>query len=493
MMPTALLARTACDNCISRAFYERAIVGVWIIEAPPGCGKSTLMILHAQHHPARTMLVLTFMVATRDMLRARVRAAGLGDRVTCASIDALVNRVIHRANARDEDTRADLAEEDPYLDPDDDDFIDCADELREAAEDMRLRPRNDTNEFTVFERRIVHVLQTPALCDTWAATVLATYDVVFCDEAQDLSPYHAALMHVAERRLRTGAVCDRAIVYAGDSDQHIFGFRNSQNLLRSGGAAPAPTTDCAPSARTYHVRLAVSYRLHERSVRLVRHLCSKPIFGAATTPFRAFRRDTCDLENAFIFVDNGTLLAFALAYTRPLRILGWPLDDEPWGEAHERFTDRVATRSARQKLIKHVTSAPPGTVDVGAVRVAVDAMNMVGDDRARDVLRSRMRARMRGDSARAPEPPVVFATVWGYKGQETDVVRLHPDVLALHRRARRGDASSDQWRYLLVVALTRARLAIVAAGDSGTELEASDRLHDLPPAIRQCVLAFCRE
>lgn len=472
------MTREEWDARLTAQFVARPFVGVWIVEAPPGCGKTTLIVRHAQRHPARRVLVLTFMVATREMLRARVRAAGCTTNVTCASIDALVCRVLAGIPAPDDDVAADARI------TVDEEIAQRAGEIEETACRMRLRRADDAEEFTLFEQRIVYMLMDTRRQRAWADALLGCHEVLFCDEAQDFSPYHAALMHVVEQRLRLGAVRGRAVVYAGDSDQHIFGFRNARNLLRSGGAAREPDLPCGAEARTHHLRLSVSHRLHHRAACLVHALCSKPVLGVSPVPFRAFRRDVCDLENAFLFLRNDALLAHALGYRRNVRILGWPSPGETWGVAQERFGDAVATVARRRRLLRHVDTVPDALVDSQAVREAVDAMNAAGDAAAVGVLRERIDARHTPTVANA----VVFGTVWGYKGQEADVVRLHADVLALYREPRASDAA----RCLLVVAFTRARLAIVASGAGGDELELSYRMHGLPVRAVELIHAFRR-
>lgn len=431
--------------------------GIYYIDAPPGVGKTELILSYAKKHPSRRICIVVFMVTTREMVLSRIQERlGLQCEVACCNIDKMVAEwcaEYHRSGS--------------------DRTMQSFDYYEGHAVSLGLRRRVCDSEFTIFDARAVYILSDSAIQRAWVQWVTDNYDVIYCDEAQDLSPYHAALLKAAGDEIqRLVSVENRAaaMVYAGDSDQHIFGFICSKNVLLDEHKAPGAVS----------LSLQGSYRLSMGIVRIVRPLATKPLFGV-NRAFTVLRNDDVGTagEGAFIFLTNNQLLASALVFFGNLYIPGYPdLESDEWPE---RLLERVTTREQRLALMKE--GVWMSDVEKGLLKCRISAFNqlcMFGKTPG-----TALRTLLKSQSVSSSCPTkTTFSTIWGYKGWQSSTIRIHPSVIAMKAGPSR--------RMLLMVALTRAVDGIVVSGETGTEFEAVFRLMQMPHALVNYVNEYVR-
>jgi hypothetical protein len=265
-------------------------------------------------------------------------------------------------------------------------------------------------------------------------------EFILVDEAQDLSP---VMLVAVERQVTLG----KQVVFVGDSQQQIYGWRGAVNAL---AAVPADATAyLTQSWRFGEPIAAVANLILDRlnaDLRLVGHPGMTSMVGPALRPDAILcRGNSAALEHVLHLqrqgrkphlVGGGTeLLSFAKG-VHDLQTRGKSSHPDlacfdSWAEVKE-YAERDPQGDDLAMMV--------GLIDEYGLQIVLDALDGMIAEEAADV---------------------IVSTAHKAKGREWDSVRLAPDFPDPTRRG--GDGEADEWR-LLYVAATRARVVLDPMG-----------------------------
>jgi len=304
-------------NCIGKPLKSRTI------EAPPGAGKSTLMLRMVEKHPGTRFRILTF---SKDLQTELAHRARDYPNVQVSTYDALCFSFLPQRNLHLEpdDATVSAALGAHKAIPGIADIVEYIMRSPVRPDSVTLCPKHRSVEASLrSELRAVSRGRGPRFCSTFAGlryhlfhlahAQLTACDALLVDEAQDLEPQ--ALLVLTRLGL--------PVTFFQDRLQTIYGFSEQRICL----ACRRRIDRCAPTPQLPEMeRLYVTHRLSPRSCAFLQSKFPEHFFGVSAKAGDAGEVQYVDsfesLPPGLLVLTRTNLEAAEMALAHDLRIAG---------------------------------------------------------------------------------------------------------------------------------------------------------------------------